>query len=190
MRQILGALLLRDQPGEDGVLESVPFGKDSLRVRKRDAGADHQKTRCLHKRGIPLQELHVCASQHFGAVPRAECADEADDGASFQAVACANIGAVDVRAIAIGINPVRIDEHTPVIDAKRDDFVHDRPADNDQQIGGADIQVFDAPRQGVAFQPPAPVVADPDFRPVVFEDKRQPQSRATFTPVKLLRLYR
>ncbi len=90
------------------------------------------------------EERPESLGQHFRTVPGAKCPDEADNRLPFQAVPPSYFRSVHVRCVTPGIHTVRIHKYFRRLDTSRHEFVAQWFADDQYQIGGPEIQEFDA----------------------------------------------
>src|SRR5215472_1392310 len=105
-------------------------------------------------------------------MPGTERADEADRHSILEAILRANTGTINSGTVAIRVDAIRIYEHAILGHAVPDDLVFHRCAHDDDKIGRAQIQKFDALGELFVREPASPVPAYPDFGAVVFHDKR------------------
>ena len=170
-REITRAFLLRDETGEHRRLEGAALRQNPFHLAQPRTGANHQQPQARGELRIGRAKPNVRVCQGFGAVPRTERADEADDGRVVQAELRTHARAVDAGTVAIGIDAVWIHQHARRVDASPDDLVPHRLAHHDDKVCGAEVQALDAIGQRFVLERPAPMTAHPDLRAVVLDDK-------------------
>src|SRR5574339_861650 len=109
-------------------------------------------------------------------MPTSERSDKPEHGLAHKTISPSDSGSINLRPIAIGIDPIGVDENFRRIEALTDKFVFHRLADDDHKISRCQVQRLDARRQSLILQRMSQIPGDPSLGTIVFKDERHLES--------------
>ena len=131
----------------------VPSQAKQARRTDRAADGVHLLAITYQHQSHPIRETRLLLEktgkrvhEDLRAVPRSEGTDESNDLQTSEAVAFPDGIRRDFGAVTLRIHAIGIDEHPLGIDTQSQDLLREHVADDDHQVGIAQIQLLDSLR--------------------------------------------